>query len=451
VDADFELTRHRLNEAYAVATGNIALKIYEDEKSVDRQIVYPGAIPLDTDLLSIERNVMIAIGYLAQATLGTNIVVDGLPCLPTEPASLTISVGPGSVTQYGAVDSLPFGSLPAEPAPLLRTGINLSSTSFQLTAPAGTSQAINYLVEASLLESDATPVVLPYYNANNPSQPYSGPGGNGAPQDTQRLQQVQLQLKAAAPAAAGSQSTPSVDAGWVGLYVITVESGQAAISAANIVQVPSAPFLSWKLPQLSPGTHNLAVFTPTSEGSWVVPNGVSAVKLRVWGGGGAGGNGGGGAGGGGAGGGYSEGFYSVSAGASFFVTVGNGGVGAGSPGGPSSFGTLASAGGGQAGAGGAPGVGGVGGAQGGVGVGSGYVTAGQAGASGVETGAFVLGGAGGGAFGGAGAASVVAAPVPAEPGGAAGLSCTLPGGGGGGGIVAGLGGQGGPGLVLVEW
>jgi hypothetical protein len=419
---------------------------------VDRQIVYPGAIPLDTDLLSIERNVMVAIGNLAQATLGTNIVVDGLPCLPTQPASLTVSVGPGSVTQYGAVDSLPFGSLPAAPnAPLLRMGINLSSTSFQLTAPGGTSQAINYLIEASLLESDATPVVLPYYNANNPSQPYSGPGGTGTPQNTQRLQQVQLQLKAGAPAAAGSQSTPSVDAGWVGLYVITVTSGQTAISGSSIVQMPSAPFLSWKLPQLSPGTHNLSVFTPATQGSWIAPNGVSAAKVRVWGGGGAGGNGGGGAGGGGAGGGYSEGFYPVSAGESFLVMVGNGGIGAGTAGGASSFGSLASAGGGDAGANGALGAGGAGGAQGGTGVGSGYVATGQAGAPGVETGAFVLSGAGGGSFGGAGAASVVVAPVPASPNGPAGYSCTLPGGGGSGGIVGGLGGQGGSGLVLVEW
>jgi hypothetical protein len=417
---------------------------------VDRQIVYPGAIPLDTDLLSTERNIMVAIGYLAQAVLGTNSVVDGLACLPTQPASLTISVGPGSVTQYGAVDSLPFGSLPAAPTqPLLRMGINLGSTSFQLTAPTGAGEAVNYLIEASLLESDATPVALPYYNASNPSQPYSGPGGDGAQQNTQRLQQVQLQLKVGAPAAAGSQPTPAVDAGWAGLYVITVASGQTAITAASIMQVPSAPFLPWKLPQLCPGTRNLAVFTPTTQASWVVPNGVAAVKLRVWGGGGAGGNGGGGAGGGGGGGGYSEGFYAVAAGESFFVTVGNGGVG--TAGAASSFGTLASAGGGAAGANGSSGLGALGGAPGPVGVGSGYVAAGQGGGSGVVTGAFALGGAGGGAFGGAGAASVVVAPVPGASGGEAGYACTLPGGGGGGGIVEGLGGQGGPGLVLVEW
>ena len=66
---------------------------------MDRNIVYPGSIPLDTDLLNINRNNMVALGYLAQAVLGTSIVVDGLACAPTTPASLTVVVGPGSITQ----------------------------------------------------------------------------------------------------------------------------------------------------------------------------------------------------------------------------------------------------------------------------------------------------------------------------------------------------------------
>jgi hypothetical protein len=414
---------------------------------MDRQIVYPGAIPLDTDLLSTERNVMVGIGYLAQATLGTNIVADGLTCLPTQPASMTVSIGAGSITQFGDVDILPFGSLPAEPtAPLLRMGTNLYSTSFQLTAPTGAGEAVNYLIEASLLELDATPVVLPYYNAANPSQPYSGPGGDGLPQNTQRLQQVQLQLKAGAPGTLGSQQTPAVDAGWAGLYVITVQTGQTAVSATNIVQLPSAPFLAWKLPQLSPGTRNLAVFTPTTQRTWTVPNGTSIVRLRIWGGGGAGGAGNGGAGGGGAGGGYSEGFYTVSSGEGFFATVGNGGVGTGTPGGPSSFGSIASAGGGQAGANGASGAVGAGGASGGNAISSGFSVTGQSGGPGIQTGTLALSGAGGAAFGGGGANAVVSVGA-SSPG----TSCTVIGGGGGGGVFGGVGGQGGPGLVLVEW
>ena len=251
---------------------------------MDRQIVYPGAIPLDTDLLNTERSVLVALGYLAQATLGSSTISDGLACLPTTPASMTVMIGPGSITQLGVVDSEAFGSLPAETTePLVQMGINLADATFSLTAPTGSGQATNYLIEASFLQADANPVVLPYYNAANPGMPYSGPGNSGSPQNTQRLQRVQFQLKAGAPSAAGTQTTPTVDTGWVGLYVVTVMTGAVAITSSNIVTLPTAPFISWKLPQLTPGTSRLAVFTPASQANWAVPAGVSNVKARLWG------------------------------------------------------------------------------------------------------------------------------------------------------------------------
>jgi hypothetical protein len=415
---------------------------------MDRQIVYPGSIPLDTDVLSIQRNTMVAIGYLAQATLGQPTIADGLVCAPTQPASLSVSVGPGSLTQFGVVDSMPFGSLGALPGdPLVRMGISLGSMIFGVSAPTGAGQAISYLVQASVLEADATPVVLPYYNAANPGQPYSGPANTGVPQMTQRLQTVQIALKAGPATVGGVAAVPAVDAGWVGLYVVTVAYGQSAVTAADIAVLPTAPFLPWKLPQLSPGTRNLAVFQPASQGDWIAPAGVAAVKLRIWGGGGAGGSGFGGAGGGGAGGGYCEGYYPVTAGQSFTVTVGNGGAGTGSAGGTSSFGSLASATGGQAGGSGTANAGGSGASVAGSGYGTGLSRAGGGGGNAFEGLSAWLSGAGGGAYCGAGAVGVVGAASGSVAGGAGGG----PGGGGSGGVGGGAGGQGGAGLVLVEW
>ena len=414
---------------------------------MDRQIVYPGSIPLDTDILSLQRNVMVALGYLAQTALGTTTVADGLACLPTSPASMAITIGAGSITQFGVVDTQSFGSLPALADPLLRIGVSLNPTSFTLVAPNTPGQSINYLVEGSLLEVDSTPVVLPYYNAANPGQPFSGPGNLGTPQNTQRLQSVQLQVKAGVPAATGTEGTPSPDAGWVGLYLISVPSGATVISGSNIFAFDEAPFLYWKLPQLTPGTHNLAVFEPTTQGGWQVPLGVNVVKVRIWAGGGAGGNGFGEAGGGGAGGGYCEGFYSVSPGQTFSVTVGNGGAGAGSSGGTSSFGLVASASGGQAGANGASDGGGVGANNGGIGAGSGLTVTGVWGGTAFGVSGTWISGAGGGAFGGCGAQSVVGAQTASING----QSGAAPGAGGSGGIGSGVGGNGGPGLVLVEW
>jgi hypothetical protein len=137
---------------------------------MDRSLVYPGSIPLDTDLLNTNRNAMTALGYLAQMVLGTNTFVDGLGCTPTVPASLTVSVGPGSITTLSVVDTLAYGSLPADSVdPLVKMGINLTSTSFTLAPPTTSGQSINYLIQAALQESDADPVVLPYYNAANPA------------------------------------------------------------------------------------------------------------------------------------------------------------------------------------------------------------------------------------------------------------------------------------------
>ena len=138
------------------------IKLISQGRTMDRPLVYPGSIPLDKDLLSSNRNAMVALGYLAQAVLGTAPVVDGLVCIPTAPASMTVNVGPGSITQFGAIDPLAYGSLAANTTdPLVKMGINVTSAPFTLPAPSTSGSSINYLLQATLQESDANPLVLP--------------------------------------------------------------------------------------------------------------------------------------------------------------------------------------------------------------------------------------------------------------------------------------------------
>lgn len=318
---------------------------------MDRNIVYPGSIPLDTDMLSVNRNVMVALGYLAQAVLGGGTVVDGLTCLPTSPASMSVTVAPGSITQMLVLDAVSYGSLPADSTdPLLKMGVNTGPTTFGLVAPAASGQAVNYLIEAALQESDTSPVVLPYYNAANPAQPYSGPNNAGTAQNTQRTQRVALQLKPGAAANTGSQTTPPVDNGWVGLYVITVAYGQTAVTGANITTLPTAPFLTWKLPSLVPGFGS-GVEVISASGSFVVPAAISQVEVEVWGAGsGSFASTSSIASGGGSGGGYArKRVTGLTPGQIIPVTIGVGGVGgttggvAATAGGSSSFGTYVSA------------------------------------------------------------------------------------------------------------
>ncbi len=269
---------------------------------MDRNIVYPGSIPLDTDILYPNRNAMVGIATLTAATLGSNVVVDGLSCTPTSPASLTVIVGPGSITQLSSLDATSYGSLAADITDqIVKTGINLQATNFTMTAPASSGQSINYLIEAAFSETDTDASVLPYVNAANLSQAFSGPNNAGTAQNTMRVQRVQLQVKPGAAAASGTQTTPPVDMGWVALYIITINYGQSAITSSSINIAVGAPFIQFKMPALRPGFAAMQVFTST--GNFVVPNGVTTVRLEVTGAGGAGGyhvsmpGGGGGAGG----------------------------------------------------------------------------------------------------------------------------------------------------------
>jgi len=318
---------------------------------MDRIIVYPGAIPLDTDILNVNRNVMVALGFLMKTVFGANAVADGLACTPTSPPSLAVTVGPGCLTQFGAVDANVYGSLAADSADrIVRMGTNLDTTTFTLTAPQSVGQTINYLIEAAFLEADADPVVLPYYNAGNPTQVFSGPNNNGVAQNTVRIQSVQLQVKAGVAAGIGSQVTPAADAGWLPLYRVSVTYGQTAITTSDIAQMPTSPFLNWKLPSLAPGFGS-GVMNFTTNGVFSVPNGVTQIEVEVWGGGaGSFASVPGLASGGGSGGGYArKRITSLIPGQSIPVAIGaggNAGTSAGAapgPGGTSSFGSYVSA------------------------------------------------------------------------------------------------------------
>ncbi len=318
---------------------------------MDRNIVYPSSIPLDTDLLSVNKNTMIGLGFLIQAVLGTNTVADGLTCQPTSPASMNVVIGPGSIAQLGPVDTAAYGSIAADPTDLImKMGINVAPASFSMTTPASVGQSINYLIEATLQETDASPVVLPYYNAANPAQSFSGPANSGAAQNTLRTQRVQLQLKSGLPANTGSQATPAADSGWMGLYQISVAYGQTQITAASIALTPNAPFLLWKLPSLRPGFGS-GVQSFQSSGNFVVPVGVTQVEVELWGGGsGSFASVPGLSSGGGSGGGYAKKLVvNLTPGQTIPVTVGTGGAGgttggaAASSGSTSSFGQFASA------------------------------------------------------------------------------------------------------------
>lgn len=345
---------------------------------MDLQTIYPGAIPLETDLLNTNKNVLVALGKLASAVFGTSTMVNGLSVVANSPAALNVVVNPGEIYSLQNLLGTAYSSLAADTThQIMKQGIMLDAVTLSTPAPATAGQSINYLIQATYQDSDTGNTVLPYYNASNPSQAYSGPANSGTAQPTVRKGTVVVSAKAGVAATTGSQTTPAADAGYVGLYVVTVANGQASVTAANISAVANAPFINSSLHGLSP-VFNVSPVIPaassanqamqlgqatgrllnvqifTGNGTYTPTAGMSTAIVKAVGGGGAGGGTAAtgastyAAAGGGASGSYGEGRYTAAQiGASQTITIGaggaSGGAGAsGGSGGTTSFGTLMS-------------------------------------------------------------------------------------------------------------
>ena len=219
---------------------------------MDRQIVYDGQIPQTLDILDTAKFSMIDGAYQDRAFLGTTTVIAGLACTPMSPPSLQVSVGVGSMFALMQTDATAYGKLPADTThTIVKQGINYDPDVFTITPPNTVGFSQNFLVQATIADQDSDLAVLPYYNVNTPLQPLSGPNNSGATQYTTRRCNCTPALKAGIAATSGTQTTPTPDPGYVGLFVVTVAYGQTAITQANIVQLATAPFFP-TLPAVPP-------------------------------------------------------------------------------------------------------------------------------------------------------------------------------------------------------
>lgn len=211
---------------------------------MDRQIIYPGAIPLETDLLNTNKNAMIGLSKLAAAILGTGTFLNGLGCTPDSPASLNVKVAPGEIYSLQNIDGTAYSSLAADTThSILKQGVMLDQVLLSCPAPVTAGQSINYLIQVAYQDTDGNAIVLPYYNASNPAQAYSGPNNSGTAQNTVRKGVCTVSAKAGVAATTGTQTTPAPDSGYVGAFVVTVAQGQTQITAPNISTYAGAPFL----------------------------------------------------------------------------------------------------------------------------------------------------------------------------------------------------------------
>lgn len=221
---------------------------------MDRPIVYLGQVPRSLDVLTVGQDAMVGLGKLAEAVLGTTTLVAGLACTPTGPASLNVVVGPGQIYEVENLEATSVSGLAPDGHSLLKQGINLDLTTVTLVPPATTGFAVNVLIEATYSDVDTGPIVLTFQNPSVPGQTYQGPGGLGGQSNTVRKGTVALQTKYGVAATAGSQTTPSPDAGFVGVAVVTLAYGQTTITGGNIAPYnANASYIPVTLPGVPAG------------------------------------------------------------------------------------------------------------------------------------------------------------------------------------------------------
>jgi len=220
---------------------------------MDRLTTYFGAVPLNSDLLFAQQYAMTALAKLSYGVLGMTNIVNNFTVTPTTPASLAIVLGMGEIYQAENLEATQWSNLQPNSETILKQGILHAPVTIGINPPSTGGFSQVYLIEVGYADSDTGSVVLPYYNSATPSSPFQGPGGSGFSNNTTRLGTVVYQAKAGIAAATGTQVAPSADAGYVGIYTVTVANGQSTITSGNISIIGTAPFIPVTLPNVPAG------------------------------------------------------------------------------------------------------------------------------------------------------------------------------------------------------
>lgn len=134
----------------------------------------------------------------------------------------TLGINPGSLFIQDAVYT---GST----INTIKQAVLSSQSTFAISAPGGAGTSVNYLVQVRfnyLTASVAAPV--PYFDQTNTFLPSSVLVGS-----------LSVGIKTGAAAATGTQATPTADAGYLPLYVVTFTNGEAAPTITMATGAPT--------------------------------------------------------------------------------------------------------------------------------------------------------------------------------------------------------------------
>ena len=218
--------------------------------AMDRVQFYYGLQPPSSWLNIQARFARLGIGQFMFDAFGSTTGLYSNLSIST-PTGLYITVGPtiansrGSVYQFLQDDTTTFGgalsftaglgsatALPTDATQVMLQGLLASNVAnILLTAPGTAGQSINHLIECRVSTTDTSSQSV---NSVNSAGAISSGSAN-----RDRADMVVCQGKPGTAAASGAQTTPTVDAGWVGIGYVTVANGTATLTNSNVTAYPA--------------------------------------------------------------------------------------------------------------------------------------------------------------------------------------------------------------------
>jgi len=224
-----------------------------------RQTVYFGQQLADSDVLSLEQFAQkdLALFILDAFGGGTSPFYAGLAVIPGSDNLLDLGIGAGRVYKGLPEDGTPWGSIShgisADATTVLKFGSNdalldnyQDPTNLFVSPGAGSNY---YLLEATLLEEDTNLELLTFTDT----------AGIYTTQYMYQNRVVAIQFKVKGPS---TVSTPTVDAGYVGVAAITIPSGVTQMLAGYINQAPYPAFTGFATVSAGGGFVHLSPGSP---------------------------------------------------------------------------------------------------------------------------------------------------------------------------------------------
>lgn len=241
---------------------------------MDRQIVYPGGVPLDTDLLNAGRNTKKGLGRLAFLLFGEVSAAQGFT-IALSSTDMTATIGEGTVLATGPIDQAAIGGLGGGLDAVTDTVVNQYDSwgDQTVTLSADTTTTI----WAVCSEMDANDTVLPFYNSENPSQTLAGSANDGTDLPTQRQSRVQI---------VAATTEPVAPSGGVVVALYTIAVPTTATSLSGLTATPQAAFYP-TIPELMRGRF-LSEEVITVSATYTPSRWAKTLRVRMVGGGGSG-------------------------------------------------------------------------------------------------------------------------------------------------------------------